>query len=56
MPLTIFRNLELGELQKFEIALQMAYVTLKKASEMIEDVLLKIDNFIFPVDFVVLDM
>ena len=34
----------------------MAYSTMAQLEEVLEDVLIKVGNFIFPVDFVVMDM
>ncbi|XP_073139051.1 uncharacterized protein [Henckelia pumila] len=56
MSLSVFRNLELGEVKPTTIALQLADRSLTYPRGIIEDVLVKIDKFIFPVDFVVLDM
>ncbi|XP_024027706.1 uncharacterized protein LOC112093458 [Morus notabilis] len=56
MPLSIFRKLELGEITPTTISLQLADRSLTYPKGIIEDVLVKIDKFIFPVDFVVLDM
>ncbi|KAJ9541698.1 hypothetical protein OSB04_028204 [Centaurea solstitialis] len=56
MPLTLFRKLELGKVQSTNITLQLADRTIKYPYGVIEDVLVKVDRFYFPVDFVVLDM
>ncbi|KAJ9544693.1 hypothetical protein OSB04_024400 [Centaurea solstitialis] len=56
MPLTLFRKLGLGEVQSTNITLQLADRTIKYPYGVIEDVLVKVDKFYFPVDFVVLDM
>ena len=56
MPLSVFRKLGLGEVKPTTISLQMADRSLTFPREIIEDVLVKVDKFIFPVDFVVLDM
>ncbi|XP_073129136.1 uncharacterized protein [Henckelia pumila] len=49
-------SLGLGEVKPTKIALQLADKSIKYPRGIIEDVLVKVDRFIFPVDFVVLDM
>ncbi|XP_024021746.1 uncharacterized protein LOC112091715 [Morus notabilis] len=56
MPLSILRKLNLGEITPTTISLQLAYRSLTYPKGIIEDFLVKIDKFIFLVDFVVLDM
>ena len=56
MPLSIFKKLGLGEVKPTSISLQLADRSVKYPRGVIEDVLIKVDKFIFPVDFVVLDM
>ena len=56
MPLSIFRRLGLGEAQPTTITLQLADKSLKHPRGVIEDVLVKVDKFIFLADFIVLDM
>ena len=56
MPLSIFEKLGLGEVKPTTISLQLADRSIKYPGEVIEDVLVKVDKFIFPVDFIVLDM
>ena len=56
MPLSIFKHLGLGEARQTTVTLQLADKSLKHPRGVIEDVLVKIDKFIFPVDFIVLDM
>ena len=56
MLLSIFRKLELQEAKPTTIALQMADRSIAKPWGIIEDMLIKIDKFIYPVDFVVLDV
>ena len=56
MSLLIFRKLGLGEVKQTTILLQMADRSLTYLRGVIKDVLVKVDKFIFPVDFVVLDM
>ena len=54
--LSIFRSLGLGEARPTTITLQLADRSLKHPRGVIEDVLVKVDKFIFPADFIVLDM
>ncbi|XP_062104040.1 uncharacterized protein LOC133815189 [Humulus lupulus] len=56
MPLFVFRKLGLGEAKPTTITLQLAYRSIKHPRGVIEDVLVKVDKFIFPADFIVLDM
>ncbi|XP_065631235.1 uncharacterized protein LOC136068252 [Quercus suber] len=56
MPLSVFRKLGLGEVKSTTISLQLADRFIKYLRGVIEDVLVKVDKFIFPVDFIVLDM
>ena len=56
MPLSIFRRLGLGEARTTTVTLQLEDRSLKHLRGVIEDVLVKVDKFIFPTDFIVLDM
>ena len=56
MPLSIFKRLELGEARPTTVTLQLVDRSLKHPRGIIEDVLVKVDKFIFPADFIVLDM
>ncbi|KAK4595175.1 hypothetical protein RGQ29_018785 [Quercus rubra] len=56
MPLSVFRKLGLGEVKPTTISLQLANRSIKYPRGVIEDVLVKVDKFIFPVDFIVLVM
>ncbi|KAI3448699.1 hypothetical protein Pfo_005364 [Paulownia fortunei] len=56
MPLFIFRKLGIGEVKPSTITLQLADRSLTYSRGVVEDVLVKVDKFIFPVDFMVLDM
>ena len=56
MPFSIFRKLGLSEVKPTTISLQMANRSLTYPKGVIEDVLVKVDKFIVPVDFVVLDI
>ena len=64
IPLCIFRPLGLGEARPTTVTLQLADRSLKHprgvggggGGGVIEDILVKVDKFIFPMDFIVLDM
>ncbi|XP_062109696.1 uncharacterized protein LOC133821379 [Humulus lupulus] len=56
MLLSIFRELNLGEARPTTVSLQMADYLIKHPRGIIEDVLVKVDNFIFFANFIVLDM
>ena len=56
MPASIARRLGLGEIRPTSVTLQMADRSLSYPKGIVEDVLIKVDKFIFPVDFIVLDM
>ncbi|XP_073270202.1 uncharacterized protein [Primulina huaijiensis] len=56
MPLSVFRKLGLGEPKPTRKSLQLADRSIKYPWGVIEDVLVKVDKFIFTADFVVLDM
>ncbi|PIN18141.1 DNA-directed DNA polymerase [Handroanthus impetiginosus] len=56
MPYSIYRTLGLGEAKPTSITLQLADRSLTYPSEVIEDILVKVDKFIFLADFVVFDM
>ncbi|PON81080.1 hypothetical protein TorRG33x02_231110 [Trema orientale] len=56
MPLSVYKKLGLGEARPTTVSLQLADMSFKHPKGIIEDVLVKIDKFIFPPDFIVLDM
>ncbi|XP_075499192.1 uncharacterized protein LOC142537569 [Primulina tabacum] len=56
MPFSIYKTLELGEVKPSTITLQLADRSLTYPRGIVEDVLVKVDKFIFPADFVILDM
>ncbi|XP_062094139.1 uncharacterized protein LOC133800204 [Humulus lupulus] len=55
-PLSIFQKLNLGEARPTNVSLQMVDKSIKHPRGVIGDVLVKVDKFIFPVDFIILDM
>ena len=56
MPLSITKQLSLGELIPTTITLQMADKSMVKPEGVLEDVLVTVGKFVFPVDFIILDM
>ena len=56
MPLSVAKRLSLGELTPTTMTLQMADMTLAHPEGIIEDVLIKVRKFVFPVDFVVINI
>ena len=55
MPYSVYMQLGLGELKPTNITLSLVDRSVKIPKEIVEDVLVKIDKFYYPVDFVVLD-
>ncbi|XP_070050202.1 uncharacterized protein [Nicotiana tomentosiformis] len=58
MPLFVFRKLEgeLGVIKSIPVSLQLADQTNIPPEGIIEDILVRVDKFVFPVDFIVVDM
>ncbi|KAJ9561910.1 hypothetical protein OSB04_007070 [Centaurea solstitialis] len=55
MPLSIFRTLGIGEATPTTVTLQLADKSIAYPKGKIEDVLVQVDKFIFPADFIILD-
>ena len=55
LPYSVYKQLGLGELKPTSITLSLADTSVKIPRGVIEDVLVQVDNFYYPVDFVVLD-
>ena len=55
LPYYVYKQLGLGELKPTAITLSLADRSVKIPRGIIEDVLVQVDNFYYPVDFVVLD-
>jgi hypothetical protein len=55
LPYLVYLQLGLGELMPTPIILQLADQSIKKPRGIIEDVIIQVNNFYFPVDFIVLD-
>ncbi|XP_050876414.1 uncharacterized protein LOC127080124 [Lathyrus oleraceus] len=56
MPLSIFKKLGIWAVQDTRMTLQSADHSVKRPYGIVKDVLVKIDKFVFPVDFVILEM
>ena len=56
MPLSVAKQLSLGEFIPTTITLQMANRSMVKPEGVLEDVLVTVGKFFFPVDFIILDM
>ena len=56
MPLSMFKRLRLGEPKSATISLQLANRSYQHLCGIIENVLVKVGKFIFPANFVILDM
>ena len=55
LPYSMYKQLSLGELKPTSITLSLADRSIKIPKGTIEDVLIQVDRFYYPVDFVVLD-
>ena len=55
LPYSMYRQLGLGELKPTSITLSLADRSVKIPKGTVEDVLIQVDKFYYPVDFVVLD-
>ena len=56
LPYSMYKQLGLGELKPTSITLSLADRSIKIPKGTIEDVLIQVDKFYYPVDFVVLDI
>jgi hypothetical protein len=55
LPYSVYLQLGLGDLKPTTMTLQLADRSVKIPWGIVEDVLIKVDKFYFPVDFIVLD-
>ena len=55
LPYSVYKQLGLGELKPTTITLSLADRSIKIPMGTVEDVLIQVDKFYYPVDFVVLD-
>ncbi|GKC75260.1 hypothetical protein Tco_1126034 [Tanacetum coccineum] len=56
MPLSTYLNLGLWELAHTKLTVELAYKTVKYPKGIVENMLVGIGKFVFPVDFIILDM
>nr|XP_009796530.1 PREDICTED: uncharacterized protein LOC104243084 [Nicotiana sylvestris] len=58
MPLSIYRKLEndIGEIRSTPISMELASQTTIIPEGIVEDVLVRVDKFVFPMDFIVVNM
>ena len=56
MPLSMVKRLRLGKLTSIAMTLQMANKTMAQLEGILEDLLIKVGKFIFPMDFVFIDI
>ena len=56
MPLSVVQRLSFGELNPTTVILQMADRSMARPEGVLKDVLVKVEKFIFPVDFMVMKM
>ncbi|XP_075106943.1 uncharacterized protein LOC142179941 [Nicotiana tabacum] len=56
VPFSIFRKLELGEMKDTSVSLQLANQSTKRPKGIIENILIRVDKLVFPVDFIVIEM
>ncbi|XP_059650297.1 uncharacterized protein LOC132296071 [Cornus florida] len=55
LPYSVYLQLRLGELKPTSIILQLADKSTKQPRGIIEDIIIKVNKFYFPVDFIVVD-
>uniref|UniRef100_A0A2N9IV22 Retrotransposon gag domain-containing protein n=1 Tax=Fagus sylvatica TaxID=28930 RepID=A0A2N9IV22_FAGSY len=56
LPFSVYLQLGLGELKPISVTLQLADRFVRKPRGVVEDVLVKVENFYYPVDFIILDI
>ncbi|XP_061352220.1 uncharacterized protein LOC133297150 [Gastrolobium bilobum] len=56
MPLSFARSLGIMKMKSTLMSLQFADKSIKRPEEVLEDVLVKVNDYIFPADFIVLNM
>jgi hypothetical protein len=50
---SVFQSLNLGELKPTSVTLLLADRSVKVPKEIVEDVLVQVDKFIYPMDFII---
>ncbi|XP_070017371.1 uncharacterized protein [Nicotiana sylvestris] len=56
MPFSILKKFDLGQMKDIGVSLQFADQSTKRPKGIIENVFVRVDKFVFPVDFIVLEM
>ncbi|GJY60315.1 hypothetical protein Tco_0460972 [Tanacetum coccineum] len=56
MPFSTYTNLGLGNLSHTRMTIELADITIKQPKGIATNVLVRIDKFVFPIDFVILDI
>ena len=56
LPFFVYLQLGLGELKPTFVTLQLADRSVRKPRGVVEDVLVKVENFYYLVDFIILDI
>ncbi|GJW48955.1 hypothetical protein Tco_0080601 [Tanacetum coccineum] len=56
MPFSTYTNLSLGNLSHTRMTIKLADITIKQPKGIATNVLVRIDKFVFPIDFVILDI
>ena len=56
MPLSVYNSLKAGELKETGVVIQLADRSVVYPKGVLEDVLVQVDNLVFPADFYILDM
>jgi hypothetical protein len=56
MPVRTFTSLCLGKLAPTKLIIELADRTVKQPVGIVENILVRIEKFVFPVDFIILDM
>ncbi|XP_057760306.1 uncharacterized protein LOC130980665 [Arachis stenosperma] len=56
MPLSLMKRFQINELKSIDVVIQLVDKTQKQAEGVVENVLVKVENYFLPTDFVVLDM
>ncbi|XP_041999832.1 uncharacterized protein LOC121749319 [Salvia splendens] len=56
MPLSLYKKMKIGPLKPTTITLQMADRSVSYPMGIVEDILVRVNEFVFPADFVIMDM
>ncbi|KAJ9561834.1 hypothetical protein OSB04_006994 [Centaurea solstitialis] len=56
MPLSFYQKLGLGDLKSTQMTIQLVDRSIKYPVGIVEDILVQVDKFVFPADFVILDI